>query len=333
MKKKIFPIFLWIGFVIAVSILVYPSVMDAYYRIDQTTMIGGYEEEVSRLDPSQVNDIKQKAIAYNEKIAEEQSLHVFMYQGANYKDEEYDSILRFSKTSKVMASIEIPGLNIYLPITHGTYSDDLEYQAGHMRGTSVPIGGPSTHAVIAGHTGLQNADIFTNVVKMKQGDEIRIHVLNEIHVYKVIEINVVLPGEETPYLQIEPGRDLITLYTCTPYGINDHRLLVKAERSYPDIENTTDQSGESTTTKNTNLKAIFRMCLFILIPILVLIIGAVLIFKKKKTKKEKKKKKTATQEIPQENQTEIKIENKQKSQKASENVRKEKETETGGKNQ
>lgn len=288
MKSKIFPIFLWLGFVAATCVLVYPSLMDSYYRIDQTVMIGGYEESLSDLDKNQVGSMKQAAIEYNQKIAREQSQKAFMYQGAYYEDEEYDNILRISEQSLVMASVDIPSLNIYLPITHGTYSDDLEYQAGHMRGTSVPIGGESTHAVIAGHTGLQNADIFTDIVKLKIGDEIRIHVLNEIHVYKVIEINVVLPREESPYLQIEPGKDLITLYTCTPYGINDHRLLVKAERSYPDLTDSTAASGNTKTTVNKRYGAILRVSMFLAIPILVFIIGAILVFKKKKPKKQRK---------------------------------------------
>lgn len=294
MKRKIFPIFLWLGFVIASFILVYPNLMDAFNRINQTTMIGGYEEAFSEMDEIQVNDMKQKAIDYNKKIAEEQSRHAFVYQGAYYNDEEYDNILRPTKESKVMASIEIPSLNIYLPITHGTYSDDLEYQIGHMRGTSVPIGGESTHSVLAGHTGLQNADLFTDIVKLEIGDEFRIHVLNEIHVYKVVEINVVLPGEESPYLQIESGKDLITLYTCTPYGINDHRLLVKGERSYPDIKVSTGDSGESSVTVTKNREAILRVILFLLIPLLVFLIGAYFVFHKKKGKDKTLPKKEAS---------------------------------------
>ena len=242
-----------------------------------------YEESLSALSNQESEAMRQAAVEYNERIYAAQQHTDFMYQGEEYEDEEYDSILTPLENSLVMCYIEIPRIRVYLPVTHGTRTEDLEYQVGHMRGTSVPIGGENTHAVIAAHTGLQNADLFTDVVKLEIGDVFYIHVLGEGHVYTVDQIMVVLPGEEVPYIQIEEGQDYVTLFTCTPYGINDHRLLVRGTRTYPDLSRD-GQAGDSSDVGTKNMEAWLTAIGYGLIPFVILVLGLWWVNKKRKKK-------------------------------------------------
>ena len=289
-KKKGMP--LWQKILVTIilfaasCLLVYPSFTDSYTDIFQIVKIGGYESTLEGLTDYELEEIKNDAVEYNKRIYINQSYTPFVYQGSDYDDEEYDSILRVSETDDTMAYLSIPSLGIYVPVSHGTDMEKLSYQAGHMYGTSVPIGGENTHSVIAGHTGLTTTDLFTGLDKMEIGDEIEIKVLNEIHTYSVIEINVVLPLEVSPYLQIEEGKDLITLFTCTPYGVNSHRLLVKCERTGTRIDD--GSLGTSNDINNRNIKAIVITILWGLIPFVVLFLLWLLLFKKKK-KKDKNK--------------------------------------------
>lgn len=269
-----------IGLAIAAAILVYPSFADSLYDTQQVAMIGGYEASISAYNAEEISAMKEAAIKYNAKIYADQKIDPFYYQGEEYEDEEYDSLLTPLENSLVMGYIEIPSLDIYLPITHGTRTDDLEFMVGHMRGTSLPIGGASTHAILAAHTGLQNVDLFTNVVDMKEGDEFYIHVLDEIHVYTVDQITVTLPEDVSPYLQIVDGEDYVTLFTCTPYGINDHRLMVRGTRTGDLAYDGT--VGDTANVKNHNIKAILLTIMWGLIPLLVLLLG--LIYADRKTR-------------------------------------------------
>lgn len=281
-KQKFLRTFFLIGIVIAVAILVYPSFADSLNSAMQVARIGGYEDSIDSLNAAEIKTIKDAAIAYNEKIYAQQKQHEFIYEGEEYDDKEYDSILAPMKGSLLMGYVEIPKINIYLPITHGTHTEDLNFMVGHMRGTSVPIGGTSTHAVIAAHTGLQNANLFTDVDKLKRGDVFYIHVLNEIHVYTVDQIKVVLPGDEVPFLQIVGGKDYVTLFTCTPYGVNDHRLLVRGERTYPDLVYNNQESGMSDAGAH-KFWAWVKTILLGLIPFVILGVGLYLLNRKKKS--------------------------------------------------
>ena len=146
-----------------------------------------------------------------------------------------------------MGAIEIPGINVYLPIYHGTSADVLNIGVGHLKGTSFPVGGESTHSVLTGHRGLPTAELFTNLDQVKEGDVFYIHILKETLAYQVYAIETVLP-EQVDSLGIEQGRDLVTLVTCTPYGINSHRLLIHAERTDYD-----ETQGDQTKTMNETL--------------------------------------------------------------------------------
>lgn len=167
-----------------------------------------------------------KACSYNMGIYAIQNRQGFLYDDI-YADPDYDSIL--SGPHGMMCVIEIPSINVLLPVGHGTGTDLLRETAGHMHGTSLPIGGPSTHAVIAAHSGLIDRELFTHLPEVRPGDEFNIYVLGEKHIYRVDKVSTCLPSE-TEALGVVPGEDLITLMTCVPYGINSHRLFVRGVR-------------------------------------------------------------------------------------------------------
>lgn len=264
--------------VAATCVLVYPSFADALSDMKQIIVIGGLSDSLSMLSEEEIFGLKEEAQHYNDLIWRSQQSRYFHYEGEEYDDELYDAILRTSPASAIMAYVEIPKTGAYLPIVHGTKASDLTYQAGHMHGTSVPIGGINTHCVISAHTGLESATLFTGIDKLKQGDQVYIHVLNEIHVYTVRKSNTVLPGEADFYLQIEEGKDLITLYTCTPYGINSHRLLVTCERT-GDLDPSAVSGRNNIDSRS--IEALIRVILWVLIPAGLLAAGLILIFSRK----------------------------------------------------
>ena len=305
-KNKLTAFLFALGFAIAAGVLIYPSFTDALSSIKQTAVIGGYESSIYDYDEETLKKMKADAVAYNEKLYEKQKSTPFIFQGYKDNDEEYESLLKVSSLNRVMATLEIPSINVYLPVTHGTNSEDLTHMIGHMYGSSLPIGGENTHATLAGHTGLQGVDLLTHLTDLKVGDQFYIHVLNEHHVYTVDAINVTWPKEEAPFLQIEDGQDYITLYTCTPYGVNDHRLLVRGKRTFPDLIE--DADGTSNSTSVYHKEAIIKTILFGLVPLLVFIIILYLSLRQKKSvnksrlsnesERTEAKKETERQDIP-----------------------------------
>lgn len=225
---RLFSLGILAGIIVAVCLFLYPSFIDAISAAGQSTMIGSYTDSLSGADAAKLKKAKEQAIAYNEKIRKTQKMRPFVYSGTGSGDAEYQKILNLSNDG-VMGYIEIPEISVSLPIAHGTSSDVLDVGAGHVHGTSVPIGGKGTHSVISAHTGMTSAKLFTDIDKLKIGDTFSIHVLNEIHYYKVTRIKIELPTAANKYLQVDDSKDQVTLYTCTPYGINTHRLLVTAE--------------------------------------------------------------------------------------------------------
>ncbi|MEE3420855.1 MAG: class C sortase [Lachnospiraceae bacterium] len=153
----------------------------------------------------------------------------FSFRGSCAPDVRYISLLR-EKEGAAMAELTVPAIGLDLPIFHGTYEETLEKGAGHMYGTSLPTGGMSTHAVLAGHTGIAGNDLFTRLTEMREGDLFLVRVLGRNLWYRVDRIVVVEPRAASRYLQVVPGRDFITLYTCTPFGVNNQRLLVRGSR-------------------------------------------------------------------------------------------------------
>ena len=172
--------------------------------------LSGYESSFRSLDDGAVASEMEAARKYNEGIADEQRWTPFEYRGENASDPVYESTLGI-QTGGIMGDLTIPTIGVSLPIAHGTREEDLEYRCGHMYGTSLPIGGESTHAVIAGHTGLPTAELFTHLTDLKEGDIFLIRVLGETHRYEIDSIRVVWPEEESAYLGVENGQDLVSL--------------------------------------------------------------------------------------------------------------------------
>lgn len=214
----------------AVYTALLPSIFDLYATLRQQLVIRSYNIENDELDIEKKNELLKEAEVYNQKLYEEYKGNLFFYSGDGEQDEEYQKQLGEVRDDPVIGYLELTEISVQLPIIRGTTTEGLNNAAGHMYKTSLPVGGENTHSVIAAHTGLSTAKLFSDLDKVKEGDTFSIYVLGRTLVYKVCEIRVVLPEEEYHYLQIEEGKDYVTLYTCTPYGINDHRLLVKGER-------------------------------------------------------------------------------------------------------
>ena len=272
---------------IGTIIFLYPTISNYLAEKNQVEIIREYEEMVVQINENQINQEMQKAQTYNENLSGE-PVHDPFVEGSGYAlPENYTEVLNLAKDG-VMAYIEIPKISVYLPIYHGTSNEVLEKGVGHIQSTSIPIGGISTHSVLTGHTGLPSAELFTRLDELVVGDIFYIHVLNEVLTYKIYETKVILP-DEIDELQITSGKDLITLVTCTPYGINTHRLLVKAERTeyeeYVTDEkeiNTDNSNSENKEEKNYYIEGIkIGISIFIAI---IIIMTIIFIIKKKKSK-------------------------------------------------
>ena len=272
---------------IGTIIFLYPTISNYLAEKNQVEIIREYEEMVVQINENQINQEIQKAQTYNENLSGE-PVHDPFVEGSGYAlPENYTEVLNLAKDG-VIAYIEIPKISVYLPIYHGTSNEVLENGVGHIQSTSVPIGGESTHSVLTGHTGLPSAELFTRLDELVVGDIFYIHVLNEVLTYKIYETKVILP-DEIDELQITSGKDLITLVTCTPYGINTHRLLVKAERTeyeeYVTDEkeiNTDNSNSENKEEKNYYIEGIkIGISIFIAI---IIIMTIIFIIKKKKSK-------------------------------------------------
>jgi sortase A len=235
MKKfnNIITILLVVTLLAGVSLLLYPTVSNYWNSFHQTRAIAGYTEAVENLDDDQYAEIKEAAIAYNKSLLNRNN----NYELTNEELEEYESMLDVSG-SGVMGYISIPEIQCELPIYHGTDEAVLQVAVGHLDWTSLPIGGEGTHCVLSGHRGLKSARLFTDLDRLAEGDIFTLTVLDEVLTYEVDQIRIVEPNEVND-LTIEPGKDYCTLMTCTPYGINTQRLLVRGHR----IENLEDSTS------------------------------------------------------------------------------------------
>ena len=231
MKSKLNKLIIGIIFLAGLSLLLYPFVANQWNNHRQKQLISSYEQTVSEKDAAHEIDYDaelQKAKAYNEALLPSILPDSFAVAQASEEDKTYMDALNIAG-DEVMGIVEIPKINIKLPIYHTTDEEVLKQAAGHLEGSSLPVGGESTHAVISAHRGLPSASLFTDLDQLKKGDHFLIHVLNENLCYEVDKISVVKP-EETSSLAVEEGQDLVTLLTCTPYGVNTERLLVRGHR-------------------------------------------------------------------------------------------------------
>lgn len=214
----------------------YPVLSNWICEYTASVDIASYNAIVEEQDTSELDAMLEAAVEYNAALS-----------GNSSSDSvaDYEDLLT---VTDVIGYIEIPKLGVYLPIYHGVEDDVLQKGIGHMPETSLPVGGESTHAVLSGHTGLPAAKLFTDLDQMEEGDMFYIHVLNRILAYQVDQIKIVLP-EETDDIRIVEGEDYVTLLTCTPYGVNSHRLLVRGTRVEYTSEVVSVQAPADTTTK------------------------------------------------------------------------------------
>ena len=231
MKKKAGNLVICIIFLAGLSLLLYPFVANQWNNYRQKQLISGYEQAVSEKEAAEGIDYdaeRKKAEDYNEALLPCVLPDSFALAESSGVDPVYMNTLNIAG-DEMMGSVEIPKINIKIPIYHTTEEDVLNKGAGHLEGSSLPVGGANTHAVISAHRGLPSASLFTDLDQMKVGDHFLLHVLDETLCYEVDKISVVKP-EDTSALAVEDGQDLVTLLTCTPYGVNTERLLVRGHR-------------------------------------------------------------------------------------------------------
>lgn len=220
MKKHLPTIIVAVIFLCGLSLFLYPTVSNLYNQHLNNKLIGEYKEAFSSTTPEEFNEAMKDAVAFNENRGNEEKLKEL---GLTYED-----VLNAADNG-VMGYIEIPKISVSLIIYHTIEENVLQKGIGHVPETHLPVGGKNTHCVLAGHTGLPSAKLLTNIDHLKVGDRFYIHVLNEVLEYKIDDVSVVEP-DEVSRLNVISGKDCVTLVTCTPYGINSHRLLVRGVR-------------------------------------------------------------------------------------------------------
>lgn len=261
LKKQIITYAMPIVFLIGFALLVYPSFSDYWNSFHQSEAIMHYAEAVADMKEEDYKRILDSATDYNKT-------HPINWNFTEKDREEYNKELNFNNDG-AMGYIEIPKINVKLSIFHGTDESVLQTSIGHLEGTSLPVGGIGTHSVLSGHRGLPSARLFSDLDQLREGDIFTIHVLNETLTYEVDQIRVVLPTDLSA-LTIDPKQDYLTLVTCTPYGINTHRLLVRGHR----IENV--DGNASIISDAVQIKPIF-IAPFIAMPICALLIIYILV--------------------------------------------------------
>lgn len=220
MRKYLSTVIMAVIFLCGLSLFLYPTVSNMYNQYLNDKLIGDYEQSFADKTPEEFGEAMADAVAYNENMANDTKLKEL---GLVYED-----VLNVANNG-VMGYIEIPKISVSLIIYHTIEENVLQKGIGHVPGTSLPVGGKNTHCVLAGHTGLPSAKLLTNIDRLKVGDRFYIHVLNEVLEYQIDDVSVVEP-DEVSRLNVISGKDCVTLVTCTPYGVNSHRLLVRGVR-------------------------------------------------------------------------------------------------------
>lgn len=275
MKKNWLNIILTAVFLIGTSLLLYPTVSDYWNSFHQSQAIAKYAEEVALLDDGEVEKMFSDAHAYNQTLTTKNN----RFQPTEEEADVYQNVLNIS--NGVMGYIEIPIIKTSLPIYHGVDESVLQVAVGHIPGTSLPVGGPGTHTVLSGHRGLPSAKLFTDLDQLVEGDIFIIRVADEVMTYEVDQILVVEP-DEISSLAIEAGMDYATLVTCTPYGVNTHRLLVRGHR----IENISESGSIRVTSDAMQIDATLVAAVLAMIPLLILVLVVLLKSKKRNSAKE-----------------------------------------------
>lgn len=234
LKKRIPEILIWLMFVVGFLIFAYPTISDQWNTYRQSRLISNYESAMSEMSPEDFSAEWAKAEAYNKTITyNDFTQDVFSGEEVSMEGTEYWSVLNIGNDG-IMGYLMIPKINQTIPIYHGTSDKVLQKAIGHLSGTSLPIGGEGTHCVVAAHRGLPSAKLFTDVDQLKEGDKFYAHILDKTFAYEVDQILPMVDKDDldtlTGAMQIEEGKDYMTLLTCTPYGVNSHRLLIRGHQ-------------------------------------------------------------------------------------------------------
>ena len=223
-KSQVTYLILIIVFVVGLSLLLYPPISEYWNSFVQSRAISQYSESLAKLDAEQKAAMIDEAEEYNRRLLNRQTGFALTPE----QKEQYDKLLNISSNG-VIGYVEIPSIGVSLPVYHGTEEKVLQVAVGHLEWSSLPVGGSSTHSVLSAHRGLPSAKLFTDLDEVVEGDRFMLFVLNDIYTYEVDKISIIEP-DDTQCLQISIGEDYCTLFTCTPYGINSHRLCVRGRR-------------------------------------------------------------------------------------------------------
>ena len=228
MQKRVTIFLAALAFIIALGLTLYPLISNYVNQRHASQIHTAYQEVMEQTGDAALKRAKELAIAYNASITPGAAQGSFTEEGLAAASVDYEELLNIAGDS-IMGYVELPKIQVLLPIYHGTEGQTLERGIGHLLGSSLPVGGENTHTILSGHSGMASQKMFTDLGQLAEGDVFYLRVLNETLAYQVAEINTVLP-HDTSLLGIVPGEDLCTLVTCTPYGINSHRLLVRGNR-------------------------------------------------------------------------------------------------------
>lgn len=279
MKKNrgnpITTLFLVLMLLAGLSLLLYPTISNYWNSLHQSRAIAAYVEQVAQTDNETFDQLRGQARAYNRTLVGK----AYRYDMTRQEREEYLGLLNVSGNG-IIGYIEIPDIHCELPIYHGTDADALQIGVGHIEGSSLPVGGESTHCAISGHRGLPSAKLFSDLDKLTVGDRFILRVLDDTLTYEVDQIHTVLPGEMDE-LEIVEGEDYCTLVTCTPYGINTHRLLVRGYR----VENSTDKEPARVATDETRTEPLGKISILLPVLVFAILLMLLLVFLLPKRKK------------------------------------------------
>ncbi len=277
MKKRLTSILIAIMFIAGLGMLAYPTIANQWNSYTQSRAITSYEQNVEELKPEDFTKEWDTAKKFNDALEENDPFtDVFGSVYLDMKESEYWKVLNVAGNG-IMGYISIPSINVELAIYHGTEESVLQTGIGHVNGTKLPIGGEGNHTVLAGHRGLPSARLFTDIDQLVRGDKIYIHILDEVLAYEVDQILDMVDKDDTDTLNkamsIEEGEDYITLFTCTPYGVNSHRLLVRGSR----IEYGGEEELDQTITE-TMVEAVQNYyMIYLILGLAVLLLGIVIL--------------------------------------------------------
>ena len=264
------------AFLLALGLTLYPVISNYVNQKYASQIQTTYQEVMEQIDDSALREAKEQADIYNRSLIPG-AAEAYSQEGLLAASADYDSQLNLAGNG-IMGYVEIPKIRVNLPIYHGTENDSLERGIGHLLGSSLPVGSESTHSILSGHSGMASQKMFTDLEQLTAGDVFYLYVLDETLAYQVVEINTVLPYD-TSLLGIAPGEDLCTLVTCTPYGVNTHRLLVRGSRiPYEEaeqlMEETASEEAAASTWEEKYLQGVMLGIAAALVLILVIAIGA-----------------------------------------------------------